>query len=45
VVDAVPPERAGESCGPALAEASGGRHLSIGDVSPDVFLGVVRGSA
>ena len=45
VVDAVPRERAAESCGPALADVSGGRHLSMADVSPDVFLGVVRGGA
>jgi hypothetical protein len=44
-MDAVPPERAAESCGPALADVSGGRHLSMADVSPDVFLGVVRGGA
>ena len=41
VVDAVPPGRADESCGRALAEAAGGVHLPLGDVSPDVFLGVV----
>ena len=45
VVDAVLPERAGESCGPALADASGGVHLPIRNVSPDVFLGVIRESA
>lgn len=41
VVDAVPPGRAADGCGPALAEAAGGVHLPIGDVSPDVLLGVV----
>lgn len=41
VVDAVAPGRAAESCGPALAEAAGGVHLPIEDVSPDVFLGLV----
>jgi magnesium chelatase subunit D len=45
VVDAIPPGRVGESCGPALADASGGVHLPIGDVSPNVFLGIVRGTA
>ena len=38
VVDAVPPGRAGESCGRALAEAAGGTWLPIEELSPDVFL-------
>jgi magnesium chelatase subunit D len=42
VVDAVPPGRAAESCGPALADAAGGVHLPIADLSPDVFVGVVE---
>lgn len=41
VVDAVPPGRAGESCGPALADAAGGVHLPIADVSPGVFAELV----
>ena len=41
VVDALPPGRASESCGPALADATGGVHLPIDDVSPGVFLGIV----
>jgi magnesium chelatase subunit D len=44
VVDAVPPGREDESCGPALAEASRGVHLPIRDLSPDVFVGLVRGN-
>jgi magnesium chelatase subunit D len=45
VVDAVPPGRAGESCGPALAEAAGGIHLPISEVAPEVFLAVVGRAA
>jgi magnesium chelatase subunit D len=45
VVDAVPPARAAESCGAALADAAGGAHLPIADVSPEVFLDVVASVA
>ena len=45
VVDAVPPGRADESCGPALAEAAGGIHLPISEVAPEVFLAVVGRAA
>jgi magnesium chelatase subunit D len=37
VVDAVPEKWAGESCGRALAEAAGGIHLPLADVSPGAF--------
>ncbi len=45
VVDAVPPGRADESCGPALAEAAGGIHLPISEVAPEVFLAVIGRAA
>lgn len=45
VVDAVPPARAGESCGRALAEAARGVHLPIAEVSPDVLAGVLGRAA
>lgn len=38
VVDAVLPGRESESCGRALADAAGGLHVPIGDVSPAAFL-------
>lgn len=38
VVDALPPGRVGESCGAAVAEAAGGLHVPIDEVSPGVFL-------
>ena len=41
VVDAVPPDRESESCGPALAAAAGGVHLPIADVTPAGFVDVV----
>ena len=41
VVDAVPPDRESESCGPALAAAAGGVHLPIADVTQAGFVDVV----
>jgi magnesium chelatase subunit D len=38
VVDAAQPGREAQSCGPALAEAAGGLHLPLADVSPAAFL-------
>ena len=42
VVDAVAPEREGESCGRALADAAGGLHVLLGDLSPDTLVGVIE---
>jgi magnesium chelatase subunit D len=41
VVDAIPPGRESESCAVVLADAGGGVHLPIADVSPSVFLDVL----
>ena len=41
VVDAVPPGRETQSCGRALADAAGGLHVPIDDVSPGVFLDAI----
>ena len=45
VVDAVPPDRASTSCGRALAEAAGGVHVLIGELSPESFRSLVACAA
>lgn len=44
-IDAIPPGRESESCGPAVVAASGGVHLPIADVSAAVFLDMLDGVA
>ncbi len=45
VVDAVPSKWEAESCGRALADAAGGVHLPIGEVSPATLIGLLDQAA